>query len=113
RNIEPVALTTVKAIAANPRFPRIAIGAGALLVAIVAALSWSTRDRETEPALTQAPLPAPTREQEIANLLARAQIAFASGRLAEPRGDNALEYYRAVLELEPQNSDASAGVMRI
>lgn len=113
RNIEPVALTTVKTIAANPRFTRIAIGVAVVLVAAAAALSWYTRDSGIEPTFTQAALPAPSREQQIANLLARAQIAFASGRLAEPRGDSALDYYRAALALEPNNPDASAGVAKI
>ncbi|HEX7116799.1 MAG TPA: TonB family protein [Steroidobacter sp.] len=115
RNIEPVALTTVKTIAANPRFPRIAIAIAVAVVmaAVAAALLWYTRDGRIEPTVTQAQLPAPSREQQIANLLGRAQIAFASGRLAEPRGDSALDYYRAALDLEPNNPDARTGVAKI
>ena len=55
----------------------------------------------------------PTTAEQIADQLARGQIAYATGRLADPRGDNALEYYRAVLALQPDHADAQAGVARV
>jgi tetratricopeptide (TPR) repeat protein len=39
-------------------------------------------------------------------LLARAQAAFSSGRLAEPRGDNALELVLQVLQVRPDDAAA-------
>jgi protein TonB len=45
--------------------------------------------------------------------LGRAQIAFAAGRLSEPRGDNALDYYRAVLAMDAQHRNAQAGIQSV
>ena len=39
--------------------------------------------------------------------LAGARQAFAAGRLAEPRGDNALDYYLGILIVEPEHGAAS------
>jgi TonB family protein len=40
-------------------------------------------------------------------------MAFATGRLSEPRGDNALEHFRAVLVLQPDRAEARTGVERV
>ena len=45
--------------------------------------------------------------------LGSAQIAYLSGRLIDPRGDNALEYYKAVLALQPDNAEAKAGTQKV
>ena len=50
-----------------------------------------------------APSAAPDR---FADLLARAQLAFNEGRLADPPGDNALDYYLAVLAADPTHEKA-------
>jgi TonB family protein len=42
----------------------------------------------------------------FADLLARADRAFMEGRLAEPSGDNALDYYLTVLAVDPAHSVA-------
>ena len=47
------------------------------------------------------------------SLLERAEIAFAAGRIIEPEFDNALNYYRSLLETEPDNKDAAQGVDRV
>jgi hypothetical protein len=49
----------------------------------------------------------------IAENLAEAREAFEEGRLVTPPGDNALERYRAVLALQPDNSEALTGVQRV
>jgi TonB family protein len=52
---------------------------------------------------TTAPAVVPDR---FADLIARAELAFNEGRLAEPPGDNALDYYLAVLAAEPTHEKA-------
>jgi TonB family protein len=47
------------------------------------------------------------------SLLEQAEIAFAAGRIIEPEFDNALSYYRSLLETEPDNKDAAQGVDRV
>ena len=47
------------------------------------------------------------------SLLEQAEIAFAAGRIIEPEFDNALNYYRTLLETDPNNTDAAQGVERV
>jgi TonB family protein len=113
RNIEPAVLTTVKTIAARPHTRTIIAVLALVLIGSVAFLALSP-DKEPLPASLQQPQrPASSREEQIADHLAHAQIAYATGRLAEPRGDNALEHFRAVLALQPDNADAKAGIDRV
>jgi hypothetical protein len=53
------------------------------------------------------------REQQIQQLLEQAQQQRQAGRLIEPPGDNAFESYNQVLDLEPLNSQARAGLLAI
>jgi TonB family protein len=46
-------------------------------------------------------------------LVDQADVAFAAGRIVEPRFDNALYFYRAALEQAPGDSGALAGVDRV
>jgi len=46
-------------------------------------------------------------------LLCQARMHFEENRLTVPPGDNALAYYQQVLELDPQDPDAAAGIERI
>ncbi|HET6474263.1 MAG TPA: hypothetical protein VFG38_20670, partial [Pseudomonadales bacterium] len=43
------------------------------------------------------------------SLLEQAEIAFAAGRIIEPEFDNALNYYRTLLETDPNNGEAAQG----
>jgi serine/threonine-protein kinase PpkA len=52
-------------------------------------------------------------KQKIDNLLAKANHQFTASRLTQPEGDNALESYRQVLKLSPNNERALAGIQRI
>ena len=40
-------------------------------------------------------------------------MAIVTDRLTDPRGNNAVEYFRAVLALQPDNADAQAGLLRV
>ncbi|MEA3413724.1 MAG: SUMF1/EgtB/PvdO family nonheme iron enzyme [Pseudomonadota bacterium] len=46
-------------------------------------------------------------------LLAKAQAAFEARRLTSPSDDNALLYYRKVLELDPDHEGANRGIERV
>lgn len=110
RDTEPVMLATVKTIA---RRPRTALTVGAFLgLVVIAAVAWFFIASHRSTDLTQGDTSARASAQ-IEELLGRANIALATGRLTEPRGDNALELYREVLALSPNHPDASAGVRRV
>lgn len=53
------------------------------------------------------------RRQQIVALLADAQSSFDSGDLVHPSGDSAADHYRAILELQPQQPEAVAGLSRV
>jgi serine/threonine protein kinase/formylglycine-generating enzyme required for sulfatase activity len=53
------------------------------------------------------------RAEEIKQLLAAAQKNIESKRLTTPKSNNALDQYRKVLELEPDNTEAKGGVRQI
>lgn len=55
----------------------------------------------------------PGRAEEIESLLADARNDLEAFRLTWPPGSNALERYRRVLELDPDNSKARAGITEI
>ena len=52
-------------------------------------------------------------EQEIIRLLDKAEVDFNASRFIDPPGQNALEGYLKVLELDPDNTDAEEGKERI
>lgn len=53
------------------------------------------------------------REAQLSQLLAAAATDLEANRLTTPAGNNALERYRQVAEIEPGNAAAAAGVRRI
>jgi serine/threonine-protein kinase PpkA len=53
------------------------------------------------------------RQREVARLLAQADRQLKASRLLEPPDDNAYASYRKVLELEPDNAQAKAGLGHI
>jgi hypothetical protein len=65
-----------------------------------------------EVAPTEEP-PPPTPQVEIKQLLTEAQQQMDSRRLTAPASGNALQSYQRILELEPDNADARAGIDRI
>lgn len=102
-------LSTMRTLARRPESRRLTrILGGVLAIVALAAIVWVVHEHAAEgdvAAVTRAH--EPTTEEQIADLLGRARIAQATGRLAEPRGDNAIEYYRAVLALDRTNSEAN------
>lgn len=69
-------------------------------------------DTSPKPAATPE-APAPTPQTEIEQLLIEAQQQMDSRRLTAPASGNALSSYRRILELDPNNVAAKAGVERI
>jgi protein TonB len=115
RDGQPVALHTVRTIARQRPYLGKAIGAGAgVLAAVVAFGLWySSRDRALPATLQTTHVAESPVEDQVKSKLGSAQIAFLSGRLIDPRGDNALQYYRDVLKLDAKNADATAGVQKV
>lgn len=97
--------------------------AGLALAQLFAARPWedislptlptpAANDPVAEPDVA-APPPAPRparRDDAIDRLLQLAAAALVDGRLTEPGGENAIELYRAVLAVEPDNAAAHAGL---
>ncbi|MGH8625246.1 MAG: protein kinase domain-containing protein [Gammaproteobacteria bacterium] len=55
----------------------------------------------------------PSTEERVADLLGLARRDLHELRLTNPKGDNALERFRAVLDLEPKNPAANEGIQHI
>ena len=72
----------------------------------------ASTDTPTEPPVEE-PAPVPTPQAEIEQLLAEAQQQMDSRRITAPASGNALNTYRRVLELQPANPVALAGIQRI
>jgi TonB family protein len=60
-----------------------------------------------------APPPALTRDQQLREALAQAESALQRDQLASPPGKNAVELFRTALELDPSNTLAKAGLVRV
>jgi protein TonB len=101
----------------------VAIGSLALGVALVAAVSRFGAEPEAgttsagaasggaAPAAAAMPVaPTALENPQVAELMVRATLATAAGRLANPTGDSALDHYRAVLAIAPDHPDATAGL---
>jgi TonB family protein len=84
-----------------------------LLIAAAGVAIWQTRRNAPEPVAPPRQVGTLTQQEQIADYLARGQMAIVTDRLIEPRGNNALEYFRAVLALQPDNADARAGLLRV
>lgn len=112
RHVEPLMITTVKAIAAHRNWGAIAASIVAGLGAFFLLVIWLSANRTPEPVFTSGSY-ATDSTQRIADALGRAQIAYLAGRLADPKGDNALEYFESVLALQPDHPEAQAGITRV
>jgi TonB family protein len=110
---EPVGLTTSRTVAARSNTTLIVACIVALLIAAAGVALWQFRRSEPEPAPPPLPVGALTPQEQIADNLARGQMAIVTDRLTDPRGNNAVEYFRAVLALQPDNADAHAGLLRV
>jgi protein TonB len=116
RDIQPVALQTVRTIARKqPLLSKAllgAVGAGVLAV-LISFFIWYLREPGLPATLQTTHVGDVPVEDLIKIKLGSAQIAYLSGRLIDPRGDNALEYYKAVLALQPDNAEAKAGLQKV
>lgn len=114
RDLQPVALQKVRTVARKrPYFGTGVAAAVGIVTAVVGFVLWQSRDRGLPATLQTTQVSEASVEDVIKAKLGSAQIAFLSGRLLDPRGDNALEYYRSVLSLQPDHAEAKAGVQRV
>jgi TonB family protein len=115
RHAEPVHMTTAKQIAAQPRSSAIVVSIAFLLIVATAVAVWFMTREEPAPIAPPPPRQAGTLtpQEQIADYLARGQMAIVTDRLIDPRGNNAVEYFRSVLALQPDNADALAGLQRV
>lgn len=112
----PIGLQTVRTIARRrPHLSRALVGAAGsgVLAAVIAFAVWQSQDTGLPATMQTTQVGAVPVEDVIKTKLGSAQIAYLSGRLIDPRGDNALEYYRAVLSLQPEHVEASAGARKV
>ena len=75
-------------------------------VAPVAGSAPPTETVEGAPPSVAAVAPAGLSENRFGDLLTRAETAFNEGRIADPPGDNALDYYLTILAAEPTHAGA-------
>jgi protein TonB len=115
RDVQPVALQTVRMMARKqPVLSKALLAAiGIGLLAVVAVAIWCSRDPGLPATMRTTHVGDVPVEDVIKTKLGSAQIAYLSGRLIDPRGDNALDYYKAVLALQPENADAKAGMQKV
>ena len=113
RNVEPIGMTTVKTIAARPNIALIVSGVMALLIAAAGVAIWQIRREPDAVAPRSQSVGTVTPAEQIEDSLARGEMATATDRLVDPRGNNAVEYFRAVLALQPDNAAALAGLERV
>lgn len=111
----PVALQAVRTITRKRPYLGKVIGGGVGVLAAVVAFGiwWQSRDLGLPATLHTTHVSDAPVEDQVKSKLGSAQIAYLSGRLIDPRGDNALQYYRDVLTLDPGNADAKAGVQKV
>lgn len=114
RDIEPIALATVRTLARRrPYLGKVLAGAGGVLAAVIAFALWQSQDRGLPATMQTTQVGDSPVEDQIKAKLGSAQIAYLSGRLIDPRGDNALEYYKAVLAMQAGNAEAKAGMQKV
>jgi TonB family protein len=110
---DAIALATSRTVATRSNTGLIVAGVVALLIVAAGIALWQFRRSEPEPAPLPPPVGTLTAQEQIADNLARGQMAIVTDRLTDPRGNNAVEYFRAVLALQPDNADAHAGLLRV
>lgn len=113
---QPIGMQTVRMIARKrPYLSKAIIGAGAsgVLAAVIAFVIWQSQDTLLPATMQTTHVGDVPMEDVVKTKLGSAQIAYLSGRLIDPRGDNALEYYKTVLALQPDNADAKAGMQKV
>ena len=109
------------------RLPLSALAVIAVMVALGlgAIVFWPTPQTPVvgipqSPPVEEIPQPPPveetsqsTRDEDIKQLLSEAEQHYRAGRLDSPKSNNAVQRYRAVLALDPENQDAREALDRI
>ena len=116
RDVQPVALQTVRMIARKqPLLSKALLGAVGLgvVATVIALVVWQSQDKSLPATMQTTHVGDVPLEDLIKSKLGSAQIAYLSGRLIDPRGDNALDYYKTVLTLQPENAEAKAGLQKV
>ena len=114
RNTVPIDLITGKHIVPRSKTPAIVISLVVLLsLAAGGAFWWQSRKEPVAVAPPPRAVGSLTPDEQIADFLARGEMALATDRLVDPRGNNAVEYYRSVLALQPDNPGAHTGLERV
>jgi hypothetical protein len=115
RDVQPVALQTVRMIARKqPVLSKALLAAISIgLLALIAVAIWFSRAPDLPVTMQTTHVGDVSAEDVVKTKLGSAQIAYLSGRLIAPRGDNALEYYKGVLALQPDNAEAKAGMQKV
>ena len=114
RNAVPINLITGKHAAPRSNTTGIVVGLVVLLSAAAGgAFWWQTRKEPVPVAPPPRAVGTLTQEEQVADFLARGEMALATDRLVDPRGNNAVEYFRAVLSLQPDNAGAHTGIERV
>lgn len=115
RDVQPVALQTVRMIARKqPVLSKALLAAISIgLLALIAVAIWFSRTPDLPATMQTTHVGDVPAEDVVKSKLGSAQIAYLSGRLIDPRGDNALEYYKGVLALQPDNAEAKAGMQKV
>lgn len=99
--------------------PKLIASVAILSVVLVVGISLVPDDEETTVAVSE-PAPTPVEEpikepvvDPVDQLLSQAKQARASGNHITPEGDNALNFYLQVLDIEPANQQADEGINAI
>ncbi len=113
----------IEPVASEPTLPRNVLWAGgAVLVGVLTVTLWRTLATSSAPHTTPARVATPVSaaqsaalktQQELTSLLKRADAALAAGTLVPPEHDNAAELYGAVLQRDPTNARARAGLSQV
>jgi len=110
-----------EAVAAHPRDPggsrRLLIPGALIAATLIGAVAWLTL-KAAAPERSEASTHAAARDRDAVTVnaapdprLAEAEAALDAGRLAEPRGNNAIELFRQVLRRNPGNDAARRGLV--
>ncbi|HEY0938825.1 MAG TPA: TonB family protein [Steroidobacter sp.] len=114
RDIQPVALHAVRTMTRKrPYLGKVAGAAAGIFAAVVAFTLWQSQEQGLPATLQTTHVGDAPVEDVIKAKLGSAQIAYLSGRLIDPRGDNALEYYKGVLTLQADHAEAKAGIRKV
>ena len=114
-DVQPIALQAVRTIARKRPYlgKAVAAGSGVLAAVVAFTLWWHSRDQGLPATMQTAQVSDAPVGDQVKSKLGSAQIAYLSGRLIDPRGDNALQYYRDVLTLDANNAEAKAGMQKV